>query len=495
MGFPQRAWKALNSPITMPKLSGANLRGLLGIGGSDRNAVLPPTQGRPSQGAGGGMEFGAAAAWDAKYCLEQGMSWSSTGATCMDFRAKSVASLQWVVEEWVGPSDDDWKAIPQHPFINRLEQPLPDQPFINGSNLIYRTVQHLDLTGKACWYMILVSDKKEPISELWWLQPDKIKPVKSDTDFITAFCYTPKMGGQGKNYNLQQICYFHNPHPARPFDGLSMLERGAGALDTDRALNSFIWSSLHNRAIKDGILAVKQQLTPERRAEINQSINQQVTGLGNARGIIVVDCEATFHPASLTPAEVDFRESNKDSVEKVCSVFGVLPPCIGYFDQATMNNVDSAHFMTWVNTLVPLAGDVAKAISSQILMRHYKTSAKQKLRLVPDLSKVPALVKMLDIKADTAKKYWGMGVSFEAINREMQIGFDCSEIEGSDKGYLPGGLTPVDQVGQTNMDPFADFQNPNSPFAAKPPAEDPPKEIAPDGKPDQEKRFSLNGRH
>jgi phage portal protein BeeE len=470
MNIFAKAWKAANTPLRMPSLS-------FPFFGSQqaKQTPLPPTQGRPALVNGSKNQYDdPTTTWDVQGGLKNGMTWSTTAGICLRFRAMAMASLEWLVEEWVGPADDDWRVVARHPFRIHLDNPNPS---VTRQNLFYTTANHMDLVGLAYWQIAISDvDKKDPILEFWNLNPAWIDIVRDPVDFITGYRYYP--GGRRNKpedsvfYDPKQIVRFCHPHPYDPICGMGLLELGAKAIDLDRIMGSFIWSSMNNRAIKDGILFVKNLLGAERKAEIISDLNSQ-GGPDNARGLYVVDAEGDFKSLSQTPAELDFRQSSKDAAVKVCSLTGVLPPVIGILDNSGYNNIQLSQTMTWVNTLVPLADQIASALTLQALQPWYGDKKTKPYRVVPDLSKVPALQELANLKSDTARKYWSMGLPFQDINKRFTLGFR-GDIPGTDRGFIPVNTIPSEFANDMipgAQDPDGPGGNVFDPQTQKPPAD------------------------
>ena len=87
--------------------------------------------------------------------------------------------------------------------------------------------------------------------------------------------------------------------------------------------------------------------------------------------------------------------------------------------------------------MIPLLVEVATALNLQLLKEFDKTG---NLRLRFDTSKVPALQESLIEKLAVGEKLYAMGVPFNVINKELELGFD--KIDGGDVGYIRSGLIP-----------------------------------------------------
>ena len=110
---------------------------------------------------------------------------------------------------------------------------------------------------------------------------------------------------------------------------------------------------------------------------------------------------------------------------------------VGYMQDATLANFNTAKKVFWENGMVPLLSRVSRQLTHQLAKPFYG----DEWVIQPDLSKVTALQANLSASVESAVKLYTMGVPFNAINQRLELGFD--DIEGGDIGYLGSGLIPA----------------------------------------------------
>lgn len=424
-------WQTLNRPVRMPKLFGGGPRPV-----DQAQAELakgPPPQVPPWQL----NRQTAFTNWEDQRALEEGYNYSYTAAACMDLRSATCAGVPWVVERFVGPDEDDWEVVPRHPLARRLEKPTP---FHDRRDLITRTLRHMFLTGKAYWHLNLIQDKQNPIGEIQTLLPSWTSPEKNREEFIKQWWYNAP-GYPPIPYPTDQVVWFRFPHPSDPYDGMGLLEAGKVIIDLDRTMSSYIWNSVNNRAVKDGIVFIKRLAGSKSFEEILNSIEEQTQGVDRARGIVAVDADGNFVPTNASAMELDYSNSKVRVERNVCANFRTPPVLIGDMEDSTYNNYNTALIAYLVLTIVPDLELLASAMT-RTMCPHYEKNG-QELRLVPDLSKSPAFQVLLESQADTAKKYWDMAVPGYEINRRLRLGFPEDMPEWT-RGYVPNSVTRSD---------------------------------------------------
>jgi hypothetical protein len=133
---------------------------------------------------------------------------------------------------------------------------------------------------------------------------------------------------------------------------------------------------------------------------------------------------------------MDFIESRKMTREEICAIFQVPPPMVGIYDHATLANIETARKIFWLDTVIPFLEDLQSAFNLALTPEFGDD-----LMLEFDVSNVEAIQENYRDKIETAKSLWAMGVPFNQINQQLELGFD--DIPGGDVGYLPMNMLPA----------------------------------------------------
>lgn len=269
--------------------------------------------------------------------------------------------------------------------------------------------------------------------QMYRLRPDRVE-VLPGRDGPRAYVY--RVGTEEFTYPVEEIAHHLLYDPGSDFYGISPLRAAARVVDTDNALVDWNRYSMRNRARPDGMVSVKAPLGDAQHAALVKQIEEQRSGSLNARRIIIVSgAEATFTPMSLTPVELDFVDSHQMSSRDVCTAFGIHPEALG-LAEATYENKMWAIRAMWEGPILRLL----KCIRDGYNLRLQEVWGEETF-LDFDLSETPAVLGARRDRAEEAKLYWGMGVSFNQLNREL--GLDFEEVPGGDVGYLPMSYLPV----------------------------------------------------
>lgn len=403
--------------------------------------------------------------WNTEEAIKNGYIASHVVNACIRFRANSAASVPWIVQE--KDKAGVWRRVQDHPLENLIEHPNEQK---ERFGFIYSASVALDACGNALAYITLY--KGTPM-ELILIQPDRIRPIPDKKKFISGYQFSPKGTGisgsvDPKNFiKPENIIHWMLPNPADPFWGIGPLQALGRIVDTEIEATKFQNSSLRNKAVKDGILSFKKHLNRAQWELINDEFRSQIAGADNARGPIVLSEEATYQPFSMTPAELDFTNSRKMSREDICIGFLVPPPLIGILEHSSYANSDAARITFWNDTMVPHLELLAEGFNRS-LVPHFGDP--EKLRVMYDLSQVPAMNDSLYKAAEIARKLFEIGYPINVINARIP-GFNMPEIEGGDSSYIPGNLmVPADIKVEGESDPTLPENRPKDDEGGKTPS-------------------------
>jgi len=369
--------------------------------------------------------------WSTENAITNGLKASVWVYRCADKKARAAASVPWNVEEWDG---SEWQPIENHPIEMLLSKA---NPHMTGNRLSQIMTMHLNLGGNAVWHKVLVNGM--PV-ELWPLPPDKISPIPSRTDWVAQYKYT--VDGYENKIPAEEIIHFQFTDPANPYWGLAPLKAASRQVDTDSEAIAWNKVALQNRAVADGVFTFKGVMNDEQWRAAREQVREQHQGSDNARAPWVLGSDASWQQMSLSPAEMDFLNSRKFSREEICAAFGVPTLLVGGDAASTYANYEQARKAFWEDEVVPFLDEIREALNLA-LIPHWdpesvRPDVKPNLRIVYDVSNVPALQENFDDKVKTANTLWRMGVPFNDINQRLELGFE--DVEGGDKPRQTGGL-------------------------------------------------------
>ena len=310
-----------------------------------------------------------------------------------------------------------------HPAMMMLDRP---NPRIGMDDLKFRVELFLCLAGDAYWYVNKMGDsvRLDP------LRPDRVS-IKSYKDKL-VYLYT--LAGQDPvPFKEDEIVHFKGYNPSNDLFGLPVLRANAKLVDTGNAITDFQYASMKNGLWPSGVLST-EKLEKGQYDNLMSQIREFKEGPANARRLLVIEDGKGFVPATPTPAEMDFMGGTNLTNQELCTGFGVFAEATGLVP-AKYENMRASEVATWNVTYIPQVKKFVSTLNIQLAPKF------EGIYFDYDLSSTPPMVEKRKANAEEAKKYFDMGISTQAINERLGLGFDESDCP--EDGMFPVTLLPV----------------------------------------------------
>lgn len=410
--------------------------------------------------------------WDYQNAILEGYKKNSLVYSCVDKIAKSASSVDWYV--YRKKADGSYEVIQNHPLEQLIAKP---NPYMSRRDFITRWTHSMFLGGNSL--TLKIRDGKGKVIEMWYLPQDTTSPVPSAQNFVEKYEYD--YNGIKKDIKPFDIIHDSFIDPSNLYWGMSPLKSASMLIDSDNEAVLWNKTALSQRAISDGAFIIDQPLTQEQWTETKSQIETEHSGSQNARKFWVLGAGAKWQPMSLSPVEMDFIQSKKLNREDICSIFGVPPSMIGFYENATLANIETARKVFWLDTIIPFLNGIRDCFNSSLALEYGD------VYIDYDTSTVDALQVNIADKIANATSLFSMGVPFNKINTLLDMGLD--EIEGGDIGYLPSNLIPMDSIGEVDASNGSTGTPPNE--DDKPPSEDDAQDDEKDPNLDDEKESNT----
>lgn len=294
------------------------------------------------------------------------------------------------------------------------------------------------LGGEEGWE--LVKDGRGRYVEAFPRQPHtlSITPDAQRIRYFEVSHYTID-DGMGNPYPLptDELIHFKFFNPRNPWRGLSVI----GAVRNSILIDTYAqaWSRLFFRksARPDYAVVTPQGTTKSEREQIELELGAKFGGTANAHKPVVLEQGVTdIKFLDWRPKDLEWVNQRELAREEIGAIFGVPDEIMGW-GRDTYENFDTALFVLWSLTILPLCG-----FRDTQLTTFFRRVGKLKLneRLATDTSQVAALKKNLKDMVEMIDRLCGRGVPFNAASQHLGFGLT---VEGGDVGYLPLSLVPV----------------------------------------------------
>lgn len=364
--------------------------------------------------------------------IKGGLKGSEWAYVCIQKVAKAFGSVPLLAGTYSG---DEFTHIPDSPL-----QALLDQPNEKQSATHWRELTAIELLTTGNSVTCLTRDgngENAQILEMWNLNPVTVTVIPSRSEHIAG--YHVKSGREEFKVSAENAVHTMLPDPENPFWGLSPLQAASRAVDIDRESAKWQKVSLQNMLVPPGVFTVEGIVDDDQFEASRAKLRSRYQESLNARQPLLLGGNVKWQQLSLTPQELDFLNSGKINAEKICAIYGVPLPIAGILDRATYSNITELRSVFWNDTVAPFAKFVCDSLNVS-LASHFG----DEWAVMPDISKVEALLPVIKRKTEIVKELWSMGVPFNVASRLVDLGVDIGE--PGDVGFVPVGVTPADEA-------------------------------------------------
>ncbi len=302
---------------------------------------------------------------------QEGFAANAIGYRAVRMIAEAAASLPWLVYDGEAEST-------LHPLLALLAKPNPGQP---GREFFEQLFGFLLVAGNA--YIEKV-DIDGSVREIYALRPDRMKAIASANGWPEAFEYS--VNGQSVRLARDNVLHLKLFNPLNDHYGMSPLEAAQRSIDTHNAAAAWNKAMLDNSARPSGALvyaAADGHLTTEQFERLKRELEQSYQGAANAGRPMVLEGGLDWKEMGFSPKDMEFIQSKNAAAREIALAFGVPPMLLGIPGDNTFANYAEANRSFWRQTILPLAGRVAEALTGFL--------GQGQFRLAHDLDQVEAL--------------------------------------------------------------------------------------------------------
>jgi HK97 family phage portal protein len=362
-------------------------------------------------------------------------------------------------------AQDDRIEVTRHPALNLWRRP---NEFFSGYAFRESAQQHEELTGEQYW--VIVKQGSLPV-ELWFVRPDRMRPVPHPTKYLIGYVYTSP-DGEEIPLRTDEVIFLRRPHPLDPYRGMGAVQSIMGELDASYLSAEWNRNFFLNSATPGGIIEAEQNISDEDFDQFQARWAETHRGVSNAHRVAILEAGMKWVDRRYTMDEMQFVEMKSASRETIREAFGFPKAMLGATDDVNKANAYAGEVMLARWLIKPRLMRVREVLNTQLLPMFGPTAAGLEFDFVnpvPEDDEIAAQV--LLNKAQAAKFLADTGL-WEAADILTTCGLP-------DMAELPEPRLPVTQGGppeQQNPDEPAPREGPNDQPAkkAKPvPKEDP----------------------
>jgi HK97 family phage portal protein len=365
------------------------------------------------------LSLGGAARWggrDTAALARSGVMANAVAYACVRKIASAAASVPWLLY-------DGATELENHPLLTLLSQPNPQE---DGASLFERWYAFLQSAGNA--YLEAVTLDGSP-RELHVLRPDRMSVVPGPRGWPAAYDYTIDGGATRivrQPDGFLPVLHLALFHPLDDYYGLAPLAVAGMAVEVHNAGAAWSKALLDNAARPSGALIYKGPdaapgLTEEQFSRLKRELEDAYQGSANAGRPMVLEGGLDWKAMSYAPSDMDFTATRAAAAREIALAFGVPPMLLGIPGDNTYANYAEANLSFWRQTVLPLVGRSAAALTRWLAPRFGEG-----LRICHDSDAVEAL-------AEARQSIWEKlsASTFLTLNEKRQAA-GYSPLEGGD---------------------------------------------------------------
>ena len=310
---------------------------------------------------------------------------------------------------------------------------------MSSADLWQQWVVDMLLGGEEGWE--LVKDGNGQYVEIWPRQPHTLGVVPDPA--LRRYFRVAKYridDQESAPYDLppDELVHFKFFNPRNPWRGIAPITAVRMAIVIDTYAQA--WSKLfyQKSARPDYALIAPQGLGKSEREDLEKMLAAKFGSVENAHKPVVLEEGVTdIKILSFPPKDLEWVELRGISREEIGAIFGVPDEIMGW-GRDTYENFETAHWVLWALTLLPLCSFRDTHLTEYF--RRVKLLEPDET-LVTDTAQVAALKKDLKNRIEMLGLLATHGYPINVANAYLGLGLP--DIDGGDVGYLPLILNPV----------------------------------------------------
>lgn len=354
---------------------------------------------------------------------------------CMDYKAKSVASVPWKLFKQL---EEGREMIKQHPIIELIKRPNPQYSW---QVLMIRCLIYFDISGNS--FFEKVSPDTGPNitipQELYNLRPDKFKIEQNDKGQIIAYIYdNSEIFEVDPITGESDIKHIKSFHPTNDIWGLSTTEPTAREIDSSNDATEWNKKVLENEGRPGMIIMAGGGMNQKQYDRLEKHLRETYEGAANAGKTLILEStdKIDAKPYNWNPKEMDFIEGNRELARRVCLGYGVPPQLLGIPGDSTYSNYKEARQAFWEETVLFYLNLIKSELNNWFF-----PNEEEKLYIDFVLDDVPALEPKRTMLWDRAQKS-----DFLTVNEKREM-VKYEKIEGGDVILTPATMIPLEMAG------------------------------------------------
>jgi HK97 family phage portal protein len=260
---------------------------------------------------------------------------------CVSRIASAVAETNWRLYQV--KNDKQREEIISNPVLDLFD-------FVNeyntGMEMMEQTQTYIDLLGEAFW--MVIKDRANRPSEIWVINPNKIKVVPSKKDYIAGYVY---VNGQDQiPLEKSDVIHIKLPNPNNPYRGLSPIASIMSDIEAEKFSSEYNKSFFQNSAEPSGVINFEGTLTDSQYERLRYQWNQQHQGVSRSHKVAILEGGATWQGKTVNQKDMQFRDLRLMNRDVILGAYGMPLHILGISESVNRANAEASEytFARWV---------------------------------------------------------------------------------------------------------------------------------------------------
>lgn len=287
----------------------------------------------------------------------------------------------------------------------------------------YATIAQMIVYGNSYSFVEYGLDR-EPRS-VWLLPPTEVT-MKTDADGYPVYFY------KDKTFTHVDMLHFKN-FSLDGLVGLSVIEQHKNKVGASLTSQEYHSSTLKNATSLSGVLSHPGILTPEAKANLKESWQDEYSGKDNAGKVVILEEGLVYKPLELIkPSDVEYINNAKMTALQICAVFGVPAHMVNANDKPTYASVEQAAIEFLNYTIRPYLVMIEQTLNKQFFSdnpnRYFQFNVNALMRT--------------DIKTRYEAYKIAVNNGWMSINEVRELE-ELNTIENGNVHYFPMNMSPI----------------------------------------------------
>jgi len=272
--------------------------------------------------------------------------------------ATAVGEVKWRL--YKGSERSMRSQIAEHPILTLLDFA---NEFQTGQEIMELTQLHMDLAGKAYWYM--PKNQLGVPSEVWVLPPHLMKIVPSEKEFIAGYIY--QSGTEQVPFDKGEIIRFPMPDPINPYGGIGYAQPASVELDSEAYAGKWNRNFFYNSARADAVLEAEGSLSEDQYKQLRTQWAGQYQGVSKAHKIAILEGGLKYKQIQVSQKDMDFPNLRRQTRENLLFTFGMPLSVMGISENVNRANAEAGDY-TFARWLIkPRLTRIKNKLNEQLL--------------------------------------------------------------------------------------------------------------------------------